>query len=260
MQRIDLAKELIQEASDRLKDIYFKGNIKAINKDIDGNIVTYADKEIEDFLIAGIKKYFPDDIIIAEESGSDLLVETTGKDIFIWAIDPIDGTRNFASGIPFFAISIGVMQNNSLQFGIISEPAQRNVFYAERDKGAFKNNIPINVIVVDKIEDKLILLGFSGKDNRIKAGKILGNLVRTRVLGSAALNLCFVAQGQAIGSIVLGPHSWDVAAGIIIVEEAGGRVTDENGMLVNIFQKESLNIIATNGTVHDRIIKELKNI
>ncbi|KKR46877.1 MAG: Inositol-1-monophosphatase [Parcubacteria group bacterium GW2011_GWB1_40_14] len=257
MQREEIARKLIVQASAELRDIYNKGDIVRENKDIDGSIVTYADKEIENFLVEGIKKYFPNDIIIAEEGSGGANDIFSAKDKFIWFIDPIDGTRNFVSGIPFFAISIGLMEDESLKFGIISEPLQENVFYAERGKGAFKNDVPMRVMPGDDMDENLIILGFIGKRNRIATANLLNKLVRTRVLGSAALNLCLVAQGKALGNIGLGFHTWDIAAGIIIVEEAGGKISDESGKSINIFQRDPLNIIATNGSVHDKILKEV---
>ncbi len=260
MQREEIAKELIIQASVKLRNIYNKGNIAREKKDIDGSVVTYADKEIESFLVEGIRRHFPNDTVIAEEGSGGVSDSSLVQSNFVWFIDPIDGTRNFVSGIPFFAISVGLIEDKTLKFGIISEPLQDNIFRAEKGRGAFKNDIPIHVNTKDELDESLIILGFIGKNNRTRAAKLLDRLQRTRVLGSAALNLCLVARGSALGAIGLGFHAWDIAAGIIIVEEAGGKVSDAEGKPINIFQTEPLNIIATNGTVHDKIIAELKNV
>jgi len=259
MERKELADNLIKQASRRIKEVYLRGGIDAVQKEGGRSIVTELDKEIEGFIIKGIRDNFPQDGIIAEEGGSK-----NGQNDFKWFIDPIDGTRNFVFGIPFFSISIALTQGQELKFGLISDPVQGIIFEAERGKGAYKNNVPIKTSSILKLGDAISLLGFtaSGVDlgHDKKTAKLLERLVRVRILGSAALNFCLVAEGHVASAIGFGFHSWDIAAGIIIVEEAGGRITNDRGESVDLFNGDLVSVVASNGTVHDKLLSIISEL
>lgn len=231
----------------KIGEISFKGNKKSL--------LTKIDLKAEKVIIAIIKKKFPEHNIISEESGN-----LNKKSEFAWHIDPIDGTTNYAAGIPFFCTSIALAKNNKIVLGVIYNPIMKEFFFAEKDKGAFLNDKKINVSNKKEIND--IILGFSLPTNSKVAVKSLYKVAElfpyvraVRNSGSAALNLCNVASGRYDLWFCKFTDSWDVAAGFLIVEEAGGKVTDLNGEPWDISKD---NLIASNKKIHDKFLKLLK--
>jgi myo-inositol-1(or 4)-monophosphatase len=232
------------------------------------DLVTRADTDLEDFIVSRIRKEFPDHDILAEESRSS----EKGSN-YRWIIDPLDGTTNFAHGHPFVSVSIALTVDGALQLGVVAAPMLDAVFAAERGRGATKNGDPIHVSEVEDLIRAMVATGFaynrheSEADNIDNFSRIVTEVQGIRRCGSAAIDLCFVASGvyDAFWELWLAP--WDVAAGSIIVREAGGTVTDLDGKDDFIHGR---NIVASNGKLHetvrsrltgaDNIRREMKNM
>ena len=222
-----------------------------------GDFVTSADKRTERILIEELQKAHPDYGIVTEESGT---INESNKQNR-WIIDPIDGTFNFLNGIPQFAISIGYEEQNEIKCGVIFNPILNEMFCAEKGNGAFLNNSRIRVSNKKKINDSLLVTGGPKQSSKIK-DKIFSEYIfvsnrvsNVRKFGSAALDMAYVACGRFDGYWQRELNYWDIAAGIIIVKEAGG--------FVNFFDYEEKlpfkkNIIASNTNIHEKL-RELIN-
>jgi myo-inositol-1(or 4)-monophosphatase len=215
-----------------------------------GNLVTQVDEAAERIIIERIREHFPDDAIIAEESAAE--AAATGRR---WIIDPIDGTTNFVHGHPFTCVSIGFADEAGPAAGVIHAPLLGEVFHAVRGGGAYLNDLPISVSATEQARAGLFATGFP-----FKAGKgepdtyfrlvadVLGGSHGVRRAGSAALDLAYVACGRVDGYFEIGLAPWDVAAGILLVREAGGRVSGWPGDAAEPL--ESGRVIASNGRLH----------
>lgn len=219
-------------------------------------ILTKYDLESEKIIIDKIKKYFPDHQVLSEESGSN-----DSKSDYLWIIDPIDGTTNFSMHNPIFSISLGLAYKGEMILGIIYAPYLKEMFFAEKGKGAILNGEKIKV---SEIAGGNVLNAFchSRHEKDIKKAieyfkKQKLNGLDCRQMGSAAIELVYVACGRIESIAIPGAHTWDVAAGILIVREAGGRVSDFNGDDWGI---ESKDMLATNSKMHDKILDVLKEM
>jgi myo-inositol-1(or 4)-monophosphatase len=215
------------------------------------NPVTEIDKKSEEFIVNKISSKFPDHSIITEE---DLSVHR-GKSV--WIIDPLDGTCNFAHGIPHFCISIAFVEDNITKFGGIYEPNRDELFLAEYNQGATLNGNPISISNNSELIDSMLATGFAYNRNEVKDTNVdnfnsfIFEVEDIRRMGSAALDLCYVATGRFDGFWELYLNSWDVAAGILLVQEAGGKVTNENNEPYKFGQKI---VVASNNKIHNKII------
>jgi len=215
-------------------------------KDAHNNLVTDADTSSEALIAGMIRARYPDHRILAEEG-------TTGAETssYRWIIDPIDGTTNFAHAVPAFAVSIAVERRGILQAGVVYNPASGELFAAAHGHGATLNGRPIRVTSIEKPESALIGCGaitFIHKHRRIKAARIFWRITQgCRTTGAAALDLCYVACGRF--ELFCGPSlsAWDIAAGALIVQEAGGQVTDFDG---NPHKLDRRDILASNAALH----------
>lgn len=234
------------------------------------DIVTNADRACEELIIKEIHKTFPEHAIIGEESS--FIKKTSIKDYakaeYIWIIDPIDGTTNYAHGLKEFAISIGLFQLDSAEssknfqylsgeliLGVVYAPAMNELFYACKDRGAYLNGKRIHVSGKTKVEHSLLATGFPYQKRKMNLpyfSTMLDKCLAIRRLGAASLDICYVAAGRFDGYWELDIKPWDIAAGALIVEEAGGRVTDTNGNQIDLFGKD---ILATNGKIHPEMVK-----
>ncbi|MBA3660831.1 MAG: inositol monophosphatase [Gammaproteobacteria bacterium] len=194
------------------------------------DLVTEIDKRVEKDIIATIQKAYPSHGILGEEG-----TEIVGDD-YQWIIDPIDGTRNFVHGFPYFAISIGVMHKNKLEYGVIYDPIHQELFTAARGKGARLNDRRIRVSSRKSLEECLLGTGFAYRhkdpENPLPQAvlqAILPTCGDVRRLGAAALDLAYVACGRLDCFWEMGLHLWDIAAGILLIKEAGGIVSDLSG-------------------------------
>ena len=219
-----------------------------------GDFVSSADKRTEKILIDELLRAHPDYGILTEESGV-LNKSNTQKR---WIIDPIDGTSNFLNGIPQFAISIGYEEDNEIKCGIIFNPITNEMFFAEKGNGAYLNNSRIRVSNKKRISDSLLVTGGPKQSSKIK-DKIFAEYLNVsekvsnvRKFGSAALDMAYVACGRFDGYWQREINYWDVAAGIIIVKEAGG--------FINLFEENNnlplkKNILASNTYIHEELIQ-----
>ena len=222
-----------------------------------GDFVTNCDKKVEKILIDELLKAKPSYSILSEEIG-----EINNDDSFKWIIDPIDGTSNFLHGVPHFAISVGLEHNKEIICGIIYDPIKDEMFTAEKGNGSYMNNQRMRVSSRSKLEDCMIFTGGPKRDakNRELALKeyykfSLKVLVPIRKLGSAALDMAYVAAGRCDGLWQRNLNYWDIAAGIILVREAGGFVTDFQGENQYIKNKT---VLATNSKINKEMIEVLK--
>ena len=217
-----------------------------------GDFVSSADKRTEKILIDELQKAHPEYGILTEESG--VINKSNIKNR--WIIDPIDGTMNFLNGIPQFAISIGYEENSEIKCGVIFNPIMNEMFVAEKGNGAFLNNSRIRVSNKRKIKDALLVTGGPRGDSKIK-NKIFSeyinvskNVSNVRKFGSAALDIAYVSCGRFDGYWQRELNYWDIAAGIIILKEAGG--------FVDFFEEDAnspikKNILATNSNIHNEL-------
>jgi len=222
-----------------------------------GDFVTASDKKVEKVLIDELQKARPSYSILSEECG-----EIKNDELFKWVVDPIDGTSNFLHGIPHFAISIGLEQEKEIICGIIYDPIKDEMFTAEKGKGSYINNQRMRVSSRTKLKDCIIFTGGPRQSSENK--EIVLNeykkftsevMIPIRKLGSGALDLAYVAAGRCDGYWQRDLNYWDIAAGILLVKEAGGYVTDFNGKNDYINNKT---IIAANSKINSEMIKILK--
>ena len=221
-----------------------------------GDFVTASDKKVEKILIDELQKARPNYSILSEEAG-----KISNDESFKWIIDPIDGTANFLHGIPHFAISIGLENNAEIICGIIYDPIKDEMFVAEKGNGSYLNNQRIRVSSRSKLKDCIIFTGGPKKESKDRelALKEYNNfsskvLIPIRKLGSASLDMAYVAAGRCDGFWQRNLNYWDIAAGIIIVKESGGFVTDfygENKYL------ENKTILAANSKINKEMIEVL---
>lgn len=221
------------------------------------DLVTDADRASEDFLVARISERYPSHAIIAEE-GSRKVADGG----YLWYVDPLDGTNNFAHGLPFFCVSIGVfsLSQKKVAAAVVFNPFLDEMFSAVRGEGAYLNGGRIHVSALNDIGISLIATGFPydkavSPDNNLKEfNRILPLIQGTRRMGSAAIDLSYVACGRLDGYWEGKLKSWDMAAGSLIVEEAGGRVSRYDG---SPFDPEYPEIVASNGKIHDQLVSLL---
>jgi len=220
------------------------------------NLVTNVDHKSEKTIVEIISKEFPDHEILAAEGYGH------GKKFpFKWIIDPLDGTTNYAHRFPFFCVSIGLEVEEKMVLGVVYDPIRSELFLAEKGKGAFLNDEPIRVSVTDDLTHSLLVTGFS-YDVRVTAENNFNHFVDfsmraqgVRRTGSAALDFCYIAMGRMDGFWELKLQPWDAAAGSLVVQEAGGRVTDFSGKTYSVYSKE---VIASNGRIHEAMVKVLQ--
>lgn len=231
------------------------GNIAHIDYKSAFNIVTDVDKASEKEVIGIIRERFPEDQILGEESGSHKTNSTRR-----WLIDPLDGTTNYTHGYPFFCVSIGFEDQDEMLFGVVFNPISGETFWAEKGKGAYLNNQPLKCSAVSSLSQSLLATGFppdtknAGHSNLDEFSKLTDLSHGVRRDGSAALDLCFVASGRLDGFWEHKLAPWDLAAGTLIVREAGGTVTCPSGAS---FDLTSGHVLATNGLIHDQAINAL---
>ncbi|MFH1256864.1 MAG: inositol monophosphatase family protein [Candidatus Diapherotrites archaeon] len=234
----------------------FGKKIKVKPKGIKG-FVTSADFACEKKIIKVISKKFPGDAFFAEESG-----KSADEAVREWLIDPIDGTTNFVYGFPFFSVSIAFAENREVKAGVVFNPVSRNLFSAEKGKGAFLNGKKIHVSGRKKLGDSIIIAGYPEEPKELveKSIQINNELAytarRVRGMGSAALEMCFVAAGVFDGFAQISLSPWDYAAAKLIVEEAGGIVTDFNGKKIDL--KERHSVCASNRFIREELLKKVK--
>jgi len=252
---IDLAIDAAREAGRYLRE--HVGKVRTISTK-DGemrNLVSEIDRGSEAMIISRIRERYPEHEILAEEGGTG----GTNPE-YRWVIDPLDGTTNYLHGIPVYCVTIGLEHHGVLTAGVVYDPTHDELFVAERGSGAYLNGSRIRVSGTGSLMESVLVTGFpydvaTNPDRAIE--RFIGFLKASRGvrrLGSAALDLCWVAMGRFDGFWEVNLHPWDIAGGIVIVEEAGGEVSDFSGRTVNI---EGRQILASNRRLHTEMLSVL---
>jgi myo-inositol-1(or 4)-monophosphatase len=219
------------------------------------DLVSDADRASEALIIGAIRERFPDHAILAEESGA-----SAGAGSYTWVIDPLDGTLNYVHGFPFYSVSIALAHNREPLLGVVFDPLRSELFAAERGQGARVNGRRLRVSATASLGAALLTTGFpysrfSQPDNNLREFARLSLRAREiRRSGSAALELCYVAAGRSDGHWELELNPWDLAAGALLVREAGGVVSDWQGQP---WALEERRVVASNGHVHAELLAEL---
>lgn len=241
---------ILMDHLDRKIKIEFKGRI---------DLVTEADKKAEERILTILRKAFPGHGFLAEESENQKIDENR----YLWVIDPLDGTTNFSHGYRCFSVSIALLVDGIRTVGVVYDPCAKELFTAIRDKGAFLNDKPISVSEENDLEKSLLVTGFPYdiREGKVTNLGLFNHLIlkaqAVRRDGSAALDLAYLATGRFDGFWELKLHPWDVAAGTLIIEEAGGKVTTFSG---ERFEITSLDLLATNGSIHRELMQNISEI
>ena len=245
MNSISANLNIMIKASEKASKILIRdfGEIEKLQISVKGpsDFVSSADTKAEKIIISELMKTKKNYSILSEEDGSK--INTDSKNV--WIIDPIDGTTNFLHGVPHFAISIALKSDNEIVSGVIYDPIKDEMFYAEKNNGAFFNNKRIKVSKKKNIQS--CLFGTGGKE------KIETDLI-TRKSGSAALDMAYVAAGRYDGYFQNNLNLWDIAAGIIIVKEAGGTINE-----INLSEKDNIKIRASSTAINEKMLEKLTN-
>lgn len=253
---LDIATEAALAAGAILQDL--RGKLQTVEeKGRPGDLVTEADRQSEAAIIEVLRRHFPHHPILAEEAG---YMGESAQD-YLWAIDPLDGTTNYAHGYPLSVVSVGLLVRNVPQVGVVYHPFRNELFRAAKGLGATLNRRPIRVSQTQDLNDSLLVTGFAydrreTSDNNYAEFCYLTHLTQgVRRSGSAAMDLTDVACGRLDGYWERGIRPWDMAAGIVILEEAGGKVSAYDGSPLAI---ESGRILASNGLLHHRLSQALR--
>ena len=256
---LSIAIEAASQAGIRLREML--GDSRAskgvTTKRNQADLVTRADRMTEDLIVGLLRERFLDHGVVAEEGTAH-----PGGD-YRWIIDPIDGTTNFAYGVPLFAVSIALEHKGDLIAGVVYHPSMDEMFAAERGHGAFLRRDgrekPLKVSDQTTVADSIVATGLpyairETGHNIPETGRLMRTAIEVRILGSAALNLAYVAAGRIGAFWEPGLNAWDIAAGALLVQEAGGRISDTQG---RPFHVDCRNVLATNGRVHDEMVRLL---
>jgi len=221
------------------------------------DLITAADRASEEFILGRLRAHFPTHAFVCEESG-----EHQGSSEYCWYVDPLDGTTNFAHGYPVYSVSLALERSGELIAGVVYDPSRQEMFAAERSGGAYLNNTRISVSAVEKIEESLVATGFPSwsrhKDVNVHFFHQIAMASHgVRRGGSAALDLASVASGRIDAFWEFGLNPWDVAAGMLLVEEAGGTVADMRGGHTRLGKPH---ILATNRRIHSEILTILDEV
>ena len=254
---IDDLVSIAKEAGSVIREGFGK-SFKIEYKTGENNLVTEIDKASEKVITDFIWKKYPSHSILAEEGSGEQ------KDsVYLWVIDPLDGTTNFAHGLPIFSVSIGLQKNGETIAGVVYDVMRDIIYSAELGAGAEADSDKITVSNNDNLAHSMLVTGFpyNKKENPDKLFERFIALTKTargvRRLGSAAIDFCYLASGVFDGFWEVHLHPWDICAGKLIVEEAGGLVTDFHGNKTNIYTKR---ILSTNGKIHEQVIKVMNSL
>jgi myo-inositol-1(or 4)-monophosphatase len=252
---MQVAREVAVKAGETLlkrfhgaKKISFKGR---------GNIVTDVDTEVESEILGVLRDEYPDMGLLGEESHGD-----RADAGYVWIVDPLDGTRNYASGIPFFSVVAGLALDGEVLVGVNYDPWRHEMFSAERGKGAFLNDEPIHVSQKSTIEESIVGMDLSYNNEGAVNGlavivSIWPGMQTARIMGSAALGISYAAAGRTDLYFNHQLEPWDQVAGILLVEEAGGIITDRTGKRAGLY---SDGLIASNATLHAEFMRKTEGM
>lgn len=240
---------LLMEKLNKLPDIQYKGDI---------NLVTEADKMSEKLIIKAIKRNYPDHGILSEESPA-----ISGESKMRWIIDPLDGTTNYAHGYPVFCVSIALEKDGAIILGVVYDPTRQDTFVAVRGEGAQLNGKKLAVSETSDLNYSLLATGFpydirESEENNLNHFQTMAKKAQAiRRAGAAALDIAYVAAGRFDGFWELKLKPWDTAAASLILEEAGGKVTDLGGRPWNLL---SPNVLISNGRIHEQLVAVFRKV
>ncbi len=259
-QRLALAESIARQAGALLHEAYH--HPVAITNKGKVDLVTQADRDAEALIIGALREGAPGDTILAEEGGE----AQVGNNGLTWIVDPLDGTTNFAHGFPVFAVSIGLRTSDEVLLGVIYDPLRDECFTAAKDQGAALNGQSIHVSDVRTLENSLLATGFpydrhEAEDNNSLAFAVfLRRAQGIRRAGAAALDMAYVACGRVDAYWEMRWQQWDVGAGVVIVREAGGLVTDYEGAAGDDQVLRGRRLVASNGLIHDQMVATLTDV
>jgi myo-inositol-1(or 4)-monophosphatase len=256
----EAAVEYAKDAGSLIRDRL--GNMGKIEqKKNNSDLVTEVDRLSEELIRRNIQENYPDHWILSEEdcgqeNSYDAFMKYTSG--YCWIIDPVDGTTNFIHGIPHFSVSIGIVKDGEPVIGVVFNPVTAELFTARKSLGAYRNGHPIKVGEESTLSEAVIATGFQAND--FKAGSrviqqmdnLAGKTRNIRMFGAASVDLCLVASGKISGFWHEGLNPWDTAAAVLILKEAGGKVTDKDGNPFRLFHDS---LIASNGKIHEHFQK-----
>lgn len=244
------------------------GTVKQLStKQSPQDLVTEVDKGAEQMIRRLILTHFPDHAILGEEGvepGAEAATRALAaarEEEYLWIVDPVDGTTNFVHGLPFYSVSIALAHQGEIIVGVIYDPSRDEMFVAEKGKGIYVHGNPMNVSGEERLADSLVAVGFPPDRSfalpvNMRAALALAPQVRgLRAVGSAALHLAYVAVGRLSAYMEVGLNVWDVAAGALLVQEAGGTVTDTLGQPYDLDVRY---VVASNGAIHGELVAALK--
>ena len=246
---LEISAEIAREAG-ALLSTYFERRV-AFELKGEHDLVTEADRASERLVIERLRSHFPTHSIVAEEGGGH-----TGSSDFCWYVDPLDGTTNFAHGFPMYNVTMALEQAGELVAGVVFDPTRNEMFAAERGSGAYLNNRRIRVSKAARVADSLVATGFPSRKRHLNINvhfyyQIAMVTHGVRRAGSAALDLAYTACGRLDGFWEFGLNPWDMAAGILLVTEAGGKCSDMKGGAASL---RGPHLLADNGAIHDEIL------
>jgi myo-inositol-1(or 4)-monophosphatase len=255
-----VAQQAAIKAGEILREGFYT-KVQTTEKSSRHDVVTIFDTKAEECIFSVIEESYPEHVFLGEESG--LSTNPQGK--VVWIVDPLDGTLNFSRQIPIFTISIAAVYENQVLCGIVYQPMTSELFVAIKGKGATLNEEKIQVSSIKDVSHGVYAIGFpyvkpgESPSNVDYCFELLSRGTPIRNLGSGALNMSYLAAGRFDGFWIPSLYSWDMAAGILLIEEAGGKVTRQNGSpITQLVSTEPFDIIASNGYLHDSIIHSLQ--
>ncbi len=250
----DIMIRAAEEAGAILRDYFSTQDFRITQKSMNADLVTEVDKKVQDIVIGVLSGEFPDIPIVAEEKENK-------KEATAFYVDPLDGTLNFAHGFPVFSVSIGYWENNEPKVGVVYNPISHEMYWAVDGEGAYLNNMKISVSSTSSLKNALLATGWPYNRESIAlvveyVKNALNSAQEVRSLGSAALECCYVARGALDGYWEWGLCPWDLAAGVVILKEAGATVTGIEG---DEFSLDRGDIVCANPHIHEELLSMLKS-
>lgn len=244
--------EAVQRAGKIVREYFESATLQVSRKTASYDLVTPADRESEGIIVTLLERFFPNIPVIGEERG----LRTTYPEAFY--VDPLDGTFNFACGLPFFAVSIGYWRDGEPLLGVVYDPLREDLFWAQSGEGAFLNGERIQVSSIENLEGSALVTGIPYRKERLPVAiqtiELIIEVTDFRVLGSASLNLCYLARGVFDGYWEYDLAPWDLAAGVVIAREAGARITDPSG---EPFVLARGDVLAATPGIHEDLVRIL---
>lgn len=250
----ELLTEVAKKAGDKLLEHFNKDAALIKMRGSSKGVVTKYDEVVDEFIAETIWGEYPNHSMLTEEKG---FVEKGSE--YVWIVDSIDGTANFAAGNPLFSLCVALMKDDELIFGAINAPAINEFYFAEKGKGAFLNGEKIQVSTSSKLDESYVFMCEGGEKNRKRTlglvNAVYPNTTDLRKIGSGGIEAAWVALGRGDAHVTTSIEPWDVAAGVLLVKEAGGKVTDFKG---GEWKREKSDLVFSNGRIHEQILEIVK--